>query len=198
MQKPLADLDRLTTLLSQCLGRIDDQIVRMHELREDAHDFLGDVLEGEAATLQELIDSLIEHVVAEEQADLNRAVAQGVTSSLAAITMPVVVRQQLAPDLPRVGCGSSELAFALQRTLSLVLGQMRAGGELVLQTRLDGEGVVLEVTGHDVRADRHLPERTTTLCEFVAQLDGHCEVHEDRGSLRLSIELPRATVAEES
>ena len=198
MQKPPADIDRITTLLSQCLGRIDEQVLRIQQQREEATDFLGDVLESEAATLQELMDSLIQTVLAEDRADLNRTVAQVVESCLAETDIPVVVRQQLAPGLPPVDIAPSQLAVALRRALSLAIGQMPPGSELLLQTRCEEQELVLEIECSAAKRDRHLNARAATLCEFVANLAGLCRVGvHDNGSLLLSLQLPRALASEE-
>lgn len=198
MQKPPADIDRITTLLSQCLGRIDEQVLRIQQQREEATDFLGDVLESEAATLQELMDSLIQTVLAEDRADLNRTVAQTIEICLAETDIPVVVKQQLANGLPPVACAPKQLAVALRRALSLVMGQMQPGGELTLQTRCEEHELVLEIECRNARRDRHLNARAATLCEFVANLAGLCRVGvHDNGSLLLSLQLPQALASEE-
>ena len=198
MQKPPADIDRITTLLSQCLGRIDEQVLRIQQQREEATDFLGDVLESEAATLQELMDSLIQTVLAEDRADLNRTVAQAIEACLAETDIPVVVKQQLADGLPPVACAPKELAVAVRRAVSLVIGQMPPGGELTLQTRSEEQELVLEIECRNARRDRHLDARSATLCEFVANLAGLCRVGvHDSGSLLLSLQLPQALASEE-
>jgi two-component system sensor histidine kinase HydH len=63
-----------------------------------------------------------------------------------AATKSVVIRTQLAPDLPRVGL---EADLFKQALLNLILNAehaMPSGGELILTTRRDGGGVVLDVT----------------------------------------------------
>ena len=57
-----------------------------------------------------------------------------------------MIRTQLAPDLPRVGL---DVDLFKQALLNLILNAehaMPSGGELILTTRRDGGGVVLDVT----------------------------------------------------
>ena len=54
------DLERITSLLGQCLGRIDEQAYRLQQLGDDDEDFAAaETFEEAAATLQELIGSLL-------------------------------------------------------------------------------------------------------------------------------------------
>ena len=186
------DLDRITTLLGQCLGRIDEQAYRLQR-DEDGDDFVGDVLEQEAAMLQELVGTLVEANARIEYSDLNRVVVQSVRDCVAELGVPVVVSQVLAPDLPRIACGPGQLAFAVQRAVMLALARADESGDIRVTTRREGEQVVFELESHGRGRDRHLHERTATLCEFVAGLDGHCRIDcDDQGSLLIALELPAA------
>ena len=63
-----------------------------------------------------------------------------------AATKSIVIRTQLAPDLPPVGL---EADLFKQALLNLILNAehaMPSGGELILTTRRDGGGVILDVT----------------------------------------------------
>lgn len=191
------ELDRITTLLGQCLGRIDEQAFRLQR-GDDEPDWVGDVLEQEAATLQELVSTLVAAHASTDRADLNRVVDHAVRDSVAEAKAPVAVRQRLAPALPEVACSPGQLGFAVQRALLLAFGRADAGSDVVVTTRREGESVLfeLECSGH--RRDRHLRERAATLCEFVAGLQGNCQIDGDeQGHLLLAIELPAATVADE-
>jgi hypothetical protein len=191
------DLDRLTTLLGQCLGRIDERAYRVQQDDEDAD--AEHVLEHEAATLQELVGSLAARVDAPEQCDLARIVRSAVDACLTELGGGLVVRQRLAADLPPIGCMPSQLAYAVQRALVITAGRLERGGELLVTARRDGRSAVLELESRGGRRDRHLPERTLTLCEFVASLGGHCRVdHGDRGDLFVVLELPEALALDES
>ncbi|MDO8349014.1 MAG: hypothetical protein Q7T30_02170, partial [Planctomycetota bacterium] len=153
------DLDRITTLLGQCLGRIDEQAYRLQR-DEDGDDFVGDVLEHEAATLQELVGTLVEADARVEHADLNRVVMQSVRDCVAELGVPVVVSQLLAPNLPLIACGPGQLAFAVQRAVMLALARADESGDIRVTTRRDCDQVVFELESHGRGRDRHLPERT--------------------------------------
>ncbi len=191
------DLDQLTTLLGQCLGRIDE---RAYRLQQDDDDGGGDsdfdaegALEHEAATLQELVGSLVDSVDAPDQCDLDRIVRNAVDGCVGELGGAIVVRQRLASDVPAVRCSPSQLAYAVQRSLVIAAGRLDVGGELCVTTRRDGHGAVLELECRGGRRDRHLQHRVLTLCEFVASFGGHCRVDTDeRGAMCLALELPAA------
>lgn len=193
------NLEHLTTLLGQCLGRIDERAYRLQLLGHDEDDLEAkDVLEHEAATLQELVGSLIERCDAPEECEINRIVEQSVSSCLAELDVPILVRERLATDLPRIGCNPSQFAYAAQRALVIAAGRLEAGGELIVTTRRDGESVLLEIESRGGRRDRHLQERALTLCEFVASFRGNCHIDlDDRDNLLVVVELPRALVLDE-
>lgn len=193
------DLDRITTLLGQCLGRIDEQAFRLQndeqELDEQGS---ADVLEQEAAALQELVGSLIDQHVDKEQADLNRIVEHSLRDCLAELGMPVVVRQRLTTGLPPIACRAGQLAYAVQRAVMLTLSRVDRGGDILVTTRRDGNYAVFELECNGGGRDRHLQERATTLCEFVAGFQGLCRVDEDeRGTLLIALELPTALVVDD-
>ncbi len=196
------DLDRITTLLGQCLGRIDEQAFRLQQTEDDSNDVdldVAAVLENEAAQLQELVGSVIETNERLEQADLNRIVDRAVRECVAELGVPIVVRQRLAKDLPPIACGPGQLAFAVQRAVMLGLGRIDAGGEIIVTTRRDGDAAMFELECTGRGRDRHLRERTTTLCEFVAGFRGNCRIDaDDRGALLLALELPTALSIDDS
>ncbi len=193
------NLDHLTTLLGQCLGRIDERAFQIQQLGDDQQDDdLADVLENEAATLQELVGSLVERCNAPEHCDLNRVVANAVTSCLQELGTPIVVRQRLAQELPGIACTPGQLAYAVQRALVIAAGRLDAGGELIITTRCDDDGVVLELESRGGNRDRHLRQRAETLCEFVAGFRGNCQVDLDgQDNLLIAIELPQTLVIED-
>ncbi|MEO6595344.1 MAG: hypothetical protein ABIP94_11375 [Planctomycetota bacterium] len=192
------DLDRITTLLGQCLGRIEHQSYRVQQLSDEEDYGASDVFEHEAAMLQELVAGLLESATRSSHCHLNRIVEQGVQSCLGEIGRPILVRLRLAPDLPPVGCAPGQLAFAVQRALVIAVGQLEAGDELVVTTRRCDEAVVLELESRGTARDRHIEERTTTLCDFLTALRGSCSVHADpNGALFLVLELPHTLAAGE-
>ncbi|HEX5052604.1 MAG TPA: hypothetical protein VFZ65_12585 [Planctomycetota bacterium] len=193
------DLDRITHLLGQCLGRIEEQSYRLQQLGDDDGEYdASDVFEHETTMLQELIAGLLASASASRACDLNRIVGQVAQGCLAEIGRPIVVRQRLAQDLPPIECAPGQVVFAVQRALMLALGQLEAGEELVMTTRREHESVVLELESRGTAHDRHLRERTVTLCEFLAGLGGCCRVQADpQGGLLLALELPHTLAAGE-
>lgn len=190
MSQRETDLDRITTLLGQCLGRIDEQAFRLQR-DEEALEVDDAVLEQEAATLQELVGSLIDADETIAEADLNRIVDRAVRDCLAQHKVPAVVRQRLAPKLPPIACGPGQLAFAVQRAVMLGLSHLDPGGDLVLTTREDDGMVVFEMECSGHRGERHFAERAASLCEFVTGFQATCRIATDeRGQLLLVLELP--------
>lgn len=188
------NLDQLTTLLGQCLGRIDESAYRLQLLGDDETDLdVHDVMEQEATTLQELVDSLLGGSESPAPCDVNRIVEQAVSACVAELGAPILVRERLGTNLPAIGCGASQFAYAVQRALVIAAGRLDAGGELAVTTRRDGDAVVFELESRGGRRDRHLQERALTLCEFVAAFRGNCHIDlDDRDNLLVVIELPQA------
>ncbi|MCR9244478.1 MAG: hypothetical protein NXI31_05560 [bacterium] len=189
------EIDRITTLLSQCLGRIDEQAFRLQQLGEGEEDFdAADVLDEETALLQSLVSSALMAPEPGDGCHLNAVVEQTVRNAVTGVGIPVVVRQNLADDLPRVAVGQGEVGHAVQRALMLVLSAAEAGDELAVTTRLDQDRALLEIEG-PLRDEEHLDHRRTTLGEFIAELGGKCHVAGDgHQNCLIAIELPPALV----
>ncbi|HZN41367.1 MAG TPA: hypothetical protein VFD82_21345 [Planctomycetota bacterium] len=194
MRKRRPDLEHLTSLLRQCLVRIDEQAQLVQRLNGRVTDSMASFLfEDEDTRLQSLLESLLESSAPANHADLNHVVQQTVQSFLGEATTCVAVREQLAPDLPPIGCGPVPLAGAVRRALALALGPMDDGREITVTTRAEGASVVFEVERHGSGSEYHLQERVLTLCEFVARLHGQCLIDfDERGSLVIVFDLPRA------
>jgi len=192
------DLEHITTLLGQCLGRIDEQAYRLQRSDEEGEDYEAcDALEREAALLQELVSSAVQQANRDEDADLNRIVDHSVRNCAAAFEFPVVVRMNLGTNLPRIACSPAQLAFAVQRALVLVLGSIDNGGEISIATRREREHVWLELESGDVIDDSHVCERGTTLVEFVEGFSGDCRVDSDgRGTCLVAMQLPAALITD--
>lgn len=196
------ELDRLTTLLGQCLGRIDEQAYRLQQVDDEAEDYtddgVADVLETEAARLQELVSSLLERADAPEQSDLDDVVHASVRGCMQELGSPIVVRQRLAGELPPVACTPGQLAYAVQRALVLATSRLDVGGELRVTTRREDDCAVLELEGQGTRNDRNLQERAQTLCEFVSSFRGTCRVaYDEQQNLLIVLELPLALAIDE-
>lgn len=188
------NLDRLTTLLGQCLGRIDESAYRLQLLGDDEDgQQTTDVLEHETTSLQELVGSLVERCDAPAQCDVNRIVEQAVSACLGELDAAILVRERLGADLPEVGCNPSQFAYAARRALVIAAGRLESGGELIVTTRREADCVLFELESRGGRRDRHLQERALTLCEFVATFRGNCHIDlDDRDNLVVVIELPQA------
>ena len=196
------ELDRLTTLLGQCLGRIDEQAYRLQQVDDEAEDYtddgVADVLETEAARLQELVSSLLERADAPEQSDLDDVVHASVRGCMQELGSPIVVRQRLAGELPPVACTPGQLAYAVQRALVLATSRLDVGGELRVTTRREDDCAVLELEGQGTRNDRNLQDRAETLCEFVSSFRGTCRVaYDEQQNLLIVLELPLALAIDE-
>ena len=194
------DLDRLTTLLGQCLGRIDEQAFRLQRQgdEEDEDQQIGDVLEDEAARLQELVGTLLEQEQTREQCDLNQLVSSALTACVAELGVPLLVRQRLAPQLPTIACRPGQIAYAVQRAFVIAAGRLGAGDELLVTTREEHGQVMLEIESRGGERDDQLDRRVQTLCEFVAALHGNCRVaHDERANLLLVLELPQHVVIDD-
>ena len=194
------NLDRITSLLGQCLGRIDEHAFRIQEVEDtDTTVLTAEEIDHETAELQELVGSLLDNVVDDDDAELNRIVDQAVRSCVAAVDIPLVVQQRLGRDLPRVACGPGQLTFAVQRALGIGMRHLEPGGELVVTTRRENGAVFFEMESRGQKGDGHLQERTTTLCDFVESFRGHCRAQADeQGTLLLALELPVAVAHDDS
>jgi signal transduction histidine kinase len=197
---PDPDLDELTALVGRCLGRIDEQAFRIQELGDpDERVFLvADLLENEAAELQDLLTSLLAATQAATDTDINAIVDRVVAACLHELDVPIVLRQRLADRLPPVACPPAVLTHALQRALVLAADRLPPGGELTVTTREDDGRVLVEIASDGADGDGQLASRAETLREFVDAFGGLCRIDSDRdGSLCVALELPRVMTAGE-
>ena len=196
------ELDRLTELLGQCLGRIDEQAFRLQNgeglLESDAIE----QLEDGTTELQELVDALLIVPTASEETDLNGVVDQAVANCLQEIAMPIVLRKSLGTDLPNVPYTSSFVSVAVQRALLLAVRSLQPGGELVVTTRLHDGSALVEIAAHGCAGGGEGPslvERTATLREFVTAQGGDCHTDRDQhDDVFVVLELPQAPAADRS
>jgi len=191
-----SELDRLTAMLEQCLGRIDEGAFRVQQLSDgDDVSAIESLLEQETATLNDLADVVVGAVETTDRCEVRPILDREVDSCVAKIGVPIVVRMQFAAGLGPVRCAGTQLASSLRRSLALATGRMRAGDELAIHARDEGGAVVVEFECKGARRDRNLQQRATTLCEFVASLGGNCKVAVDEaGSLLVALELPKSIV----
>jgi signal transduction histidine kinase len=193
------DVDRLTSLLGQCLGRIDEQAYRVQQLGDECDDeTAAQTFEEAAATLQELIGSLMS---AESQQSPDAAVEpvlrRAIDQLIGELGVPIVVRQRIAGGLPKVACSPGQLAFALQRALMLAVTAMQAGAEVSIEARVDADQVLVEIESQCPGGIRDLSDRSRTLREFATELRGNCLCDTDgHGNILIALELPVALVTE--
>jgi hypothetical protein len=184
------NLDRITTLLGQCLGRIDEQAFRLQHARPGRRrtSTAPDVLEHEAAALQELVGSLLDSASTPRTGDLNRIVEPAVSACLAELEradrrapaaggrpaadrlQPGPVRLRRAaragarrrPARPRRRTRSSRRAA----TATSVCSRSNAAAAGATATSRNAHGDAVRVRG---RVPRQLPRRSTMrACLLVA------------------------------
>ena len=105
-----SDLDKLTSLLSQCLGRIDEEAYRLQMSGDDVDFDTADRIEDETATLQELVDSLLVVDMGSDETDVNRVVSRIAEACLQEIAVPVVLRTNLTRESSLVAAPSAVLS----------------------------------------------------------------------------------------
>lgn len=184
-----SELEHLTRMLGQCLGRIDEQAYRLQSGEESSYD-IADQLEDETAQLQELVSSLIALHTGAEETDVNHALAHVASSCVTELEIPIVLRQNLAQDLPAVPFPPAMVSVALQRATMLAIGGLQPGGDLVLTTRRHEGTVLVEIEAHGCEEDERLGDRTQTLREFVHDFGGNCHAHCERSDVFVVLELP--------
>lgn len=192
------DLDQLSDLLNQCLGRIEAEAFRMQEGVEDLFpgDGADEAIESETAHLQDAVEHFLAALDRERErpVDLNRIVARAIDGALRRLSFPVLLRSRLAPDLPPVAQdphGGERLPVLIERAFLLAAAHAGAGGEVEIGTRHDLDALLLEITARGPAAAADDGSRAATLQDFVAGLGGRCELAwDDAGSLRLCVNLP--------
>jgi hypothetical protein len=196
-----SELDRLTAMLGECLGRIDEGAFRLQQLGDtDDPASIEELLEQETAALQESIEDLVGTIEEDHDVCDVRAVVDSVVSErVAEIPVPIVVRMQVPADLPLVRCAAVEMVGVLRRAIKLATRSVVPGDELALRARGEADAIVLELECSCTNNDLHMQQRSMTLCEFVAGVGGHCIVDvDDRGKVLIAMELPRAAVCDDS
>jgi K+-sensing histidine kinase KdpD len=192
------ELDRLTQLLRQCLGRIDEAAFRCQaDDSEIDHEASIEQLGFETGQLQDLVASLIDAAAKAPESyatDINQVVHRAMQQSLQQCVTPVVLRSRLAGNLPSVSCRPSQVAHAVQRALQLGIGHAGHGGAVEIGTRQDHELVVFELQAEG-QGNAETRGRAATLAEFVASWGGRCRIdRSEAGMLLLMLELPAASV----
>ncbi len=198
MAREDTDLEQLSTMLRQCLGRIDEEAFRLQESDGEPVDFgEADRLEASTFELQDLVESLLV-VEASEEADVNEVVASVASARLQEVSVPLVQQLRLSEGCPRAAVSRSILATAVDRALSMAVGTVRAGGQLNLSTRVERDAVVLEVECLGCDPEDGAYERAETLRDFVKGFGGSCTARCEQEDLFFVLEVPRVNATEPS
>ena len=185
------EIDKLTKLLSQCLGRIDEEAYSVLQNGQDVDFDTGDRLESETSTLQELMDSMVAVEVQSDQTDLNHVVSRTAASCLQDIAVPIVFRQTLTRECALVAASANLTTVVVQRAMVLAVAPLSPGDELRLTTRVENGRVLLEIESFGSHHDGNANERSQTLRQFVEELGGSSQVRCEANCLFLVVELPQ-------
>ncbi|MCK5940719.1 MAG: hypothetical protein KAI24_02020 [Planctomycetes bacterium] len=194
-----SELDRLSDLLRQCLGRIDEEAFRLQENEGETFDFGElDRLDDVTVDLQQLVDSMLVIESDSDEADVNAIVDRVTQDCLQDLAMPIVTRLSLCPEATAVAVPPSMLTVAVQRAIALVVDGLGPGDELALGTRIERDTVLLEIEGHGACTDETFDHRAATLQEFVDGFGGSCTARASREDLFLVLELPQVMATDRS
>lgn len=192
------DLDKLSSLLGQCLGRIDEEAYRLQQDGEDADFGTADRFEEHTAELQNLIDSLLVVGMDSGKTDVNAVVKQVAESCLQEINVPILLRQALTSESTSVAAQASLVTVAMQRAMVLAVEPLRPGDELCLTTRIDSGSVVFEIESHCQEPGASMGERGETLREFLRGFGGTFNMRSERQDYYMVIELPQVATTDRS
>lgn len=192
------DVDQLTKLLSQCLGRIDAEANSVLQNGEDVDFDTDNRLEGETNTFQELMDSMLAVEVESDETDLNNVVSRIAAACLQDIAVPIVFRQTLTSKSSIVPAPADLVTVVVQRAMVLTIAPLAPGDELHLTTRVENGWVLLEIESFGNHRDGNANERTQTLRQFVEELGGSCQVRCEADCLFLVIQLPQVIATDRS
>lgn len=192
------DLDKLSSLLGQCLGRIDEEAYRLQQDGDDVDFDTADRLEDQTADLQSLIDSLLVVDMGADEADVNAVVTRVAESCLQEINVPIVLRQVLTTESAIVAAQASLVTVAVQRAMVLAVERLGPGDELGLTTRIESGSVVFEIESHGNQPKSSLDERGETLRDFLEGFGGTCQMRSDQRDHYMVIELPQVMATDRS
>jgi hypothetical protein len=193
-----SDLGKLTSLMGQCLGRIDEEAFRLQEKGEDVDFDTADRLEDETGILHELVESMLDVEMNSDETNVNQIVARVAESCLQELTVPIVLRQTLTAESSMVVAPAAMVNVAVQRAMALAVKPLGPGDELRLTTRLDCGSVLFEIESLGSHPDSNAGDRVETLREFVEELGGTCQMRQDAEDLFLVLELPQVMATDRS
>jgi hypothetical protein len=193
------NFDQLSSLLQECLGRIESETSSLAEESEETLDY-GEIdrLDGATSDLQHLIDALVVVDAGNEDAEVNQIVERAAEDSLQDIGVPVVQRMQLCCESTGVAAPRDLVTVAIQRALNLATSQLGPGDELNLTTRVEHRSVIFEVESRGSKRDQSTQYRSETLRDFVRGFGGGCMVHMEQDDMFLVLELPQVLAQDPS
>lgn len=193
------ELEKLTSMLQQCLGRIDEEAYRLQDTAGDTVDFGElDRLDDVTSDLQQLIETMLVADADCAQTNVNEIVTRVAEACLQDVEVPIVQRQDLSPEATDVAVPRSLVLVAVQRAMALATSSLGPGDELSLTTRVEQDAVVFEIESLGNEVDASLTERSETLREFVAGFGGGCTVRAERENLFVVLELPQVMATDPS
>ena len=192
------DLDKLSSLLGQCLGRIDEEAYRLQQDGEDVGFDTADRLEEHTSDLQDLIDSLLVVDLGSDTTDVNAVVKQVAESCLQEVNVPILLRQALTGESTVVAGQPGLVTVAVHRAMVLAVEPLMPGDELCLTTRTESGSVVLEIESHCQQPGARMGERGETLREFLEDLGGTFNMRSEQQDHYMVIELPQGITTERS
>jgi hypothetical protein len=193
-----SDLDKLTLLMGQCLGRIDEEAFRLQEKGEDVDFDTANRLNDETGMLHELVESMLDVEMNSDETNVNQIVAHVAQSCLQELTAPIVLRQTLTAESSLVVAPAALVNVAVQRAIALAVKPLGPGDELRLTTRLDCGSVLFEIESLGSHPDSNAADRVETLREFVEELGGTCQMRQNAEDLFLVLELPQVMATDRS
>lgn len=198
MAREDSELEHLSTMLRQCLSRIDAEAYRLQDPDGERLDCAGaDLLEEATEELHGLVDSLLSADPAAET-DVNEVVSEVASARLQRLAVPVVQRLMLAKSPARAAVTRTDLGTAVDRALTLAVNWIQPGGQLTVSTRAEPGAVVIELESLGCNLEDSVSERAETLRDFVREFGGSCTVHSEQNDLFLVLEVPRVIATEPS
>jgi len=95
--------------------------------------------------------------------DLNELLATVLEELSGALERGGIVRhQQLAPELPMVRIDYKQISYCMKTVISTALAAMEGGGELRIETALDGDGVLVRISDTGAALSKKAQEALTT------------------------------------
>ena len=192
------DLDKLSALLGQCLGRIDEEAYRLQQDGDDVDFDTADRLEEHTSELQGLIDSLMVVDMGSDETDVNSVVRKVAEACLQEINVPILLRQALTSESTSVAAQSGLVTVAVQRAMVLAVEPLGPGDELCLPTRVEGGSVVFEIECHSQEPGAVIAERSETLREFLDGFGGSFNMRSEARDHYMVLELPQVIASDRS